>query len=276
MGRPKACCKLVIQNKGDVRIYAIAGTIVKGGKQDRQIGQDFIIGAKETVPIDAFCVEQGRWNAQRDGHATGGKFSAVKQLANHKVRVAGQYKGDQSEVWSKVKEVNKANKKKSDSDSLMATADDSEMKAKRDELGHQILADFDRMRPAGAVVGYAYAIGGEVRGVRWFAHHRVFRMFREVLINTVVVDAITAKESGGAENAAVATAKKVAAFVDGVRKAPAKEKVRVTDGDNVNEYKQAKDAFRSSTVLKKKPKSVQGKDPAPAEPFEMSVDFAVE
>jgi hypothetical protein len=267
--------KLVIQNKGDIRVYAIAGTIVKGGKQDRQIGQDFIIGAKETVPIDAFCVEQGRWNGVRDGHATGGQFTSVKQLANHRVRVAGQYKGDQSEVWSKVAEVNKANNKKSASDSLMATADDGEMKTRRDELGRKVLADFDRMRPAGAVVGYAYAIDGEVKGVRWFAHHSVFLMFREVLINTVVVDAITAKEGGAAPADAVPSAKSVAQFVERVRKAPDKPKVRVTSGDNVNEYTQADNAYRSSTVLKKKPRSADNPEPA-AKPVEMSVDFVVE
>jgi hypothetical protein len=267
--------KLVIQNKGDIRVYAIAGTIVKGGKQDRQIGQDFIIGAKETVPIDAFCVEQGRWNAVRDGHATGGKFTSVKQLANRKVRVAGQYKGDQSEVWSKVAEVNKANNKQSDSGSLMATADDGEMKAQRDELGKKILADFDGMRPAGAVVGYAYAINGEVKGVRWFAHHSVFRMFREVLINTVVVDAITAKVDGAGPAEALATAKSVAKFVDGVRKAPAKPQIRETDGDNINEYTAADHAYRSTTVLKTKPKSAGKPGPAP-KPVPVSVDFAVE
>ena len=112
--------KLAIQNKGQVPVYVLAGTIVKGGKQDRQIGQDFIIGAEETVPIDAFCVEHGRWNGTRDGKSTGGKFEAVKQLAHRDVRVAGQYKKDQSEVWSKVSKVNEANKKHSDSDSLLA------------------------------------------------------------------------------------------------------------------------------------------------------------
>ena len=40
---------LVIENKGDVPIYVLAGTVVKGGKQDRQIGQDFIIEGKKTV-----------------------------------------------------------------------------------------------------------------------------------------------------------------------------------------------------------------------------------
>jgi hypothetical protein len=105
--------KLVIENKGKLSIYVLAGSVVKGGKQDRQIGQDFVVGPKSTVPIDAFCVEQGRWNASREGVATQGKFKAVDQLASSSVRAAGQYESNQSNVWSEVAKVNAANKKRS-------------------------------------------------------------------------------------------------------------------------------------------------------------------
>lgn len=262
--------KLAIQNKGQVAVYVLAGTIVKGGKQDRQIGQDFIIGAEETVPIDAFCVEHGRWNGTRDGKATGGKFEAVAQLAHRDVRVAGQYKKDQSEVWSKVSKVNEANKKTSSSDSLLATADDAEVKRERDALSRRILRDLDGVSPAASVVGYAYAVDGKVKAVRWFAHHRVFGMFREVLVNTAVADAMTARAAsdGTAPTTERATAKTVAAFVDEAKKAPvAAAEVRETAADNVNEYQETSKAYRSKTMMKTK-----GAKPAPKVP--VSVDFA--
>lgn len=56
---------LVIENKGDKTILVLAGTIVKGGKQDRQIGQDFVIGPGVKLNVDSFCVEHGRWTTQR-------------------------------------------------------------------------------------------------------------------------------------------------------------------------------------------------------------------
>ncbi|MDA1195061.1 MAG: hypothetical protein O2894_07725, partial [Planctomycetota bacterium] len=55
--------RVVIENKGTLPILVVAGTIIQGGNQDRQIGQDFVIAAGETVDVDAFCVEQGRWGA---------------------------------------------------------------------------------------------------------------------------------------------------------------------------------------------------------------------
>jgi ARG and Rhodanese-Phosphatase-superfamily-associated Protein domain len=254
---------LVIENKGEVPVYVLAGTIVKGGKQDRQIGQDFIIGSKQTVPIDAFCVEHGRWNGVREGSKTGGKFTTIKQLANADVRIAGQYKGDQSEVWSKVSEVNAANKKSSKSDSLLATADDAEVKRERDGLTKRVLADLDAVAPKGAVVGYAYAVGGQVKGARWFAHNRVFSMFREALVNTAVVDALTAQSAGqvsGSPPQAVA----VAAFVSDTRRASLVRTRKETAADNTNEYVETPEAYGSTTVLEKGKKK----------PVKMSEDFA--
>src|SRR4029079_8804388 len=78
--------RLVIDNKGDKAIFVLAGTLVKGGKQDRQIAQDFIIPPGKTVPVDAFCVEHGRWTANREGKGTDGLFEAQKVLAVKEVR----------------------------------------------------------------------------------------------------------------------------------------------------------------------------------------------
>jgi len=99
--------ELVIENKGKKPILVLAGTLLKGGKQDRQVGQDFIVPPKKTVSVSAFCVEHGRWNANRAGRATGGRFKAQKALATKSVRKSGQYKGNQSEVWANVARENK-------------------------------------------------------------------------------------------------------------------------------------------------------------------------
>ena len=43
---------LVVENKGDLPILVCAGTVVKGGNQDRQIGQDVVLKAKSTTPVE--------------------------------------------------------------------------------------------------------------------------------------------------------------------------------------------------------------------------------
>ncbi len=257
---------LVIENKGSVPVFVLAGTVVKGGKQDRQIGQDFIIGPLATVPVDAFCVEHGRWSDQRQGAATGGKFSTLKQLANAEVRTAAQYERDQGKVWSKVSEVNKALKKSSASDSLLASLDDGEIAKERAVLARRVLAQLDAVSPTGSVVGFGYAIGNKVKGVRWFINNQVFSSFREVMANTAAIDAITARARGDAAPSSRPKPTAVARFVRNVQNATKRE-IRKTKAANVNEYLESDEAYGSSVIL-----APPGASPS-APKVKMSSDF---
>lgn len=242
--------KLVLENRGDKPIFVLAGTIVKGGKQDRQIGQDFIVAAHSVASVDAFCVEHGRWDASREGVTTGGKFEAVAQLATAKVRAAGQYKENQGEVWSEVASVNAAHGKQAPSGTLLASVDDGELKKQREQLARRIDTGLRAAQPSAALVGMAYAVHGKVKGVRWFANRDLFAMFQDVLVNSAAMDAIsTAPEA----NAPVVSAKAVVSFVKDVDRAAVEEKD--TSADNVNRYRKAEKGWGSSTKLKASPKA---------------------
>jgi hypothetical protein len=245
---------LVIENKGKVPIYVLAGTIVKGGKQDRQIGEDFIVGALQTVPVDAYCVEHGRWATQREGVATGGQFGVVGLLTDSRVRTAAEYGKDQGEVWSKVDQVNAANKKQAPSGTLLASVDAGDLAARRTALARKVEDYLGSVQPADDVVGFAYAVDGKVRSVRWFASHQVFVLFRPTLVGTAAMEAITAQSAAASSGKpptpppAVA-AKDVAAFVDQVESAKLDEQ-RATPALNVNEVRHTKDGYGTSTKLK--------------------------
>ena len=60
--------ELAIENVSpDRAVFVQAGDIVKGGRQDRVFSQDLVLKPRSgRVPIDAFCVESGRWR-QRGG-----------------------------------------------------------------------------------------------------------------------------------------------------------------------------------------------------------------
>jgi hypothetical protein len=270
---------LVIENKGLVPVYVLAGTVVKGGNQDRQIGQDFIIDGKQVASVDAFCVEHGRWTGERDGRATGGKFGTMAQLTTSGVRTAGQYKKNQGEVWAKVADVNTANKKSAASGTLMATLDDAEVVAQRGALAAQAGAFLDSVSPGNAVVGLAYAIDGKVRSVRWFANHAIFSMYRSTLINTAAVDAITARAQRVPGEAPPVVAplgpEAVSAFIAQVSAAKVDEK-RDTAAGNINEYQQSATAYGSKTMMKARAAGTAspGAPPAPAmKAVPISADF---
>ena len=245
--------RLQVENKGKLPIYVLAGTVVEGGKQDRQIGQDFVIEPGKKVAVDAFCVEQGRWAAQRSGRATGGKFAKAKGLAQSGVRRAAQYERDQHEVWSKVSEVNAAHKTSAPSGTLMATLDDAEVTKKRAGLVRAIDAALRGAEARAPVVGLGYAVDGQVRNGRWFQGPGAFALFRGTLIESAALDALTAQEQTGKRSAPKVEAAAVDRFVRDIE-AGATE-TRETEAQNRNEYKEGKAGYGSKTRLKSRPRA---------------------
>ena len=242
--------ELVIENRGKRPILVLAGTLVKGGKQDRQIGQDFVVAPGKTVPVAAFCVEHGRWTTQREGVATGGLFKAQKALATQAVRGSGQYNGQQQQVWDNVAKENASAGKAPASGTLMATMDDGDPDsvARRARLSKRLSERFAAL--AGddpAPIGLAYAIDGKVREVRTFSHPVLFQRLVETLINTVVVEADLAQRV--AKAAKRPPYEKVAdrqAVVDLVRHAvEAQSETLRPKAGNVLGVRRAKDAWNS-------------------------------
>src|SRR5947209_7347461 len=70
--------QLEVENLSELLdLYIQAGDVVKGGRQDRTLGVDFVLPAKSgRVPVPSFCVESGRWQrrASEDVHS----FSSSK------------------------------------------------------------------------------------------------------------------------------------------------------------------------------------------------------
>src|SRR5215468_1455494 len=94
--------RLTIQNRSNQDVFVQAGDIVKGGQQDRALALDLIVPPKSgRIPIEAFCVEQGRWS--RRGNEAVAAFSASNNmLASKDLKIAAKAKGSQGDVWANV------------------------------------------------------------------------------------------------------------------------------------------------------------------------------
>lgn len=92
--------RLEIENRSDRWLFLQAGDVVKGGKQDRTIGIDVALAPRsKPQPIDAFCVEHGRWVTKKDGLAFGGNPTIVGSNA---LKMSIQGDKNQSRVWEEV------------------------------------------------------------------------------------------------------------------------------------------------------------------------------
>jgi hypothetical protein len=94
--------QLSIENVSDEEVFVQSGDIVKGGQQDRVLAMDLIVPARSgRIPIESFCVEQGRWTRRGDEVAT--QFNASEKMLNTKeLKIAAKHKASQQEVWENV------------------------------------------------------------------------------------------------------------------------------------------------------------------------------
>src|SRR5262249_25484213 len=99
--------RLTIQNRSNQDVFVQAGDIVKGGQQDRALALDLIVPPKSgRIPIDAFCVEQGRWS--RRGNEGVAAFSASDNaLASKDLKIAAKVRNSQGDVWANVSKAQK-------------------------------------------------------------------------------------------------------------------------------------------------------------------------
>jgi len=246
---------LVIKNAADVPILICAGTVVKGGKQDRQIGQDFVVQAKMTTPVDTFCVEQGRWVASRGGQATEDKFDAADVTANAAIRIKGQYEDDQHEVWKGVDVVKEETiaaceiEEEEEIEECEETTSLAVLLEVNDEkmagYGNSIKAHFAAARRNDlGPSGFAYAVNGRPVSVRTFAHEEIFRRQFAPLWKGMAVEALLGQGEGPTRPARAADVLALVRETSG-----SSEEVKETTALNRNGIRTAKKAFSSACYV---------------------------
>ncbi len=251
--------RVVIENTGTLPILVVAGTIIDGGKQDRQIGQDFVIAAGETVNVDAFCVEHGRWQGDSQELVEGAceaptamtpsfNASTAAGIAPKQVRSAGQYDKDQAKVWSNVDASNQELNTSNPTQTLMGTIElaDEETKAKRAAQEKAIADAFAALAGSKrAPIGFAYAINGKPVTVRTFAHARILTAQLPLFLKAMSIEA----HMGAGKATKPVSARDVITMVRGIQKA-SKEEITSTGASNVNGYSKNAVGFNARCYLK--------------------------
>lgn len=101
--------ELAVENVNEESfVYIQAGDVVTGGKQDRVLALDLLLGPRSgKVSIASFCVERGRWS--RRGTEYDSIFGGSDhQLPTKGLKLAMKSQQSQSQVWSEVAMSNNA------------------------------------------------------------------------------------------------------------------------------------------------------------------------
>jgi hypothetical protein len=206
--------ELVLTNRSGKTLVLIAGEIVYGGKQDRILAHDCLVASTgRPVPIEVFCVEKHRWEAQPafgrnrsiearrngvSGGVAGGTagrasspmavFVSSEQIASLNVREKAVTTKDQSSVWSEVDKTNAKNRVAPPTGRLGAVFLDDGVK-----LGlQQYERAFKRLAASAQVVGAVVAVAGEVRSADVFATGTLFAKYWPKLLRSSALEAMSA------------------------------------------------------------------------------------
>lgn len=242
--------ELVIKNFSNENIYVQAGDIVRGGEQDRMISIDFIVPPKSgRMPIDAFCVESGRWNKR--GNEEAAVFSSSENgVVSKEIKLAAKSAKSQQEVWETVKvaqdklgrNVGGSVQDRTSTSSLELSVESPKVKA---TTAAYLKSLSGILQNKSNVIGYVFAINGKVNSADIYASHALFAKLWPKLIKSSAVEAV-AEIQNGIEHKPV-TGESVEAFLAESEQASASTKdvtahVRlVTREDDKNAFYETQD-----------------------------------
>lgn len=219
---------LTIENvSDDVNIYVQSGDIVRGGKQDRTLGSDYVIPPKSgKIPINSFCVERGRW--QKRGDEKADEFSVSSRMLPSKgLKIAANYNNSQRYVWDEVdslqnklsSNLGKSVKSEQSASSLQLTLEDKEVnRAVREYVNlfsNLVKNDED-------ATGFAFAINGQVEGAEIYSSSGLFEKLWPKLLQACSLEAVA--EMQDTEEFVIPSARSFRAFLQDDEKADISEK----------------------------------------------------
>jgi hypothetical protein len=222
-GRAADVNTLMVLNTSGKPLYLMPGEVISGGNQDRTIGQEIVIDSSDKpVPIDVFCVEQGRWGGRGTAgyasqlaaahdfnsnlslavsathaapveelakEAQQGKFVASLGQLSKDGRLAVQQAGDQGKVWDEVAKQNSKVGNESESSNFAENYSS-------EDISKAVEPYVKKLLPAGEapqIVGVAVAVDGKMLSVDVFESTPLFKKFWPKLLKSHALDAVAAK-----------------------------------------------------------------------------------
>jgi hypothetical protein len=192
--------KLAIENVSTQDVFVQAGDVVKGGQQDRTLGVDMLVPPKSgKIPIESFCVEQGRWN-KRDSEDDKAFNSSKDTLYGNRLKLAARSARNQGQVWrgvgyeqSRLGMLLKAEVKDAKSEtSYQLTLENKKLLDTVDVYVKKLTGSLDKQTD---VIGYAVVINGKVTSADVYANADLFKKLWPKMLKCSAIEAFVEKDA---------------------------------------------------------------------------------
>jgi hypothetical protein len=159
-------------------ILLMTGDVIKGGMQTRTVRHDTVLGPRQRIDLDVFCVESQRW----EGEA---RFSSAKLQAPQSIKGEIRGGGGQSGVWQRVAENNAALGTENSTRSLEVAVKDASVANKLEDVRKRIVPEVPR-----GTVGFIFTANNGAVGAEFFGSEALARAELPQLLDAYAVDFI--------------------------------------------------------------------------------------
>ncbi|MFH1748468.1 MAG: DUF6569 family protein [Planctomycetota bacterium] len=191
--------ELAVENRSrDQDVFIQAGEIVRGGKQDRVLAVDVIIGPQSgQVPIAAFCVEQGRWHS-RGGEASQYFSSSDNSVSSNSMKLAIRVDNSQGVVWENVAKDQQrlgASVGENVADAMSATSLELSMESDAVQRNSAEYTDIllGAIEDRDDVLGLVVAINGKLYNADVYASSGLFHKLWPKLLEAAAIEALASR-----------------------------------------------------------------------------------
>lgn len=195
--------QLTLENiSAEHEVFIQSGDIVKGGKQDRMLSVDLIVPPKSgLVPVEAFCVEAGRWSA-RSGESATQFSSSNERIVSKDLKLAANRARSQQAVWQKVAEVQTKLSGSVQGDvAAPASRTSLQLSLENGRVAASVEDYLERLSGAiegqSDVIGYAFAINGRINSADVYGSHALFARLWPKLLKASATEAVAEADGVG-------------------------------------------------------------------------------
>src|SRR5262249_41591114 len=175
-------------------VYIQSGDIVKGGQQDRVLHYDVVLSPRSgRVPLSSFCVESGRWQARGEERAS--YFSSsYSSLPAKDLKLAAKHEHNEQKVGSKVAAMRTRLKENVGQDIPTASESSLQLTLEASVVQESVAPSLQKLSTVvddkEDVIGFVYAINGNINSAEVYASHTLFRKLWPKLLKASAVEAL--------------------------------------------------------------------------------------
>ena len=192
--------QVAMTNYGEDPVLVMAGDVIQGGMQDRVVTESLLVAAGQPVRVPVHCVERGRWHAEGNGFAYGGRADPV-------LRTVVQRAASQDATWAAVAQQNQARGLSGEVSWLRGAGVDPRRVAALEGALRQRFEDDKR------VVGVVVARNGRFEGQEVYGHPALFAQDRTNVLRSHLAGS-SAQPAHVASTGGIPSALDAAAFLE--------------------------------------------------------------